>query len=656
MLPSLSDYMQTFQNPKLFLSDRELVTCTCPKDQQGQPKVQSGGFALTFKLESPTKKWAVRCFHREVKDRDRRYKAISSKLSESAMKHSGYFVDFVYQDTGVTVKGQKYPIVKMSWAQGVTLGTFLETNYNNPQRLHNLQSALRQLYKFLVSQHIAHGDIQPGNVMVSDDGRKVQLIDYDGMFVPGIEGLKAAETGVPNFQHPSRQKQCPWNDRLDRFPFIMLDVALSVLAEKPSYWTKTNSSDEKVLFETTDYIAPYGSSIFNELKSDVKFSKQISVLQKICISDFDDIPDAIDYISSKPSFVGRNTTSQPQTVSISYQGNYAVLGATDIGEIASHVGDVVEIVGCVMETRDGLTKGYGLYANRPYVFINFNAWYPRVDTFCLVLWSEVIEQFSRMSVQSISSRYTGQYISIVGMIREFRSKYGITYQLVPTSAKQIQIIDKTEADFRLGKIKKVVKQNFGGTMGISTSQSATTPMSAAMDSLAKRRAQNVMMTAQSKSSVSTKSNSNVPCSATSKTKTSTGGAASAPYSIASVKRTNPSAVSSPNVDRLKNMQTRWDGGGKTASTGADRQCSIAAKTKVASSVSAQASVFTGSSKQTNSKGMSSSNATSPNSTVTGTGGGGNMKKNENAQKNSSDDIGVCGCVVIGLIILLWALV
>lgn len=603
MLPSLSDYMQTFQNPKLFLSDRELVTCTCPKDQQGQPKVQSGGFALTFKLESPTKKWAVRCFHREVKDRDRRYKAISSKLSESAMKQSGYFVDFVYQDTGVTVKGQKYPIVKMSWAQGVTLGTFLETNYNNPQRLHNLQSALRQLYRFLVSQHIAHGDIQPGNVMVSDDGRKVQLIDYDGMFVPGIEGLKAAETGVPNFQHPSRQKQCPWNDRLDRFPFIMLDVALSVLVEKPFYWTKTDSSDEKVLFETTDYIAPYGSSIFNELKSDVMFSKQISVLQKICISDFDDIPDAIDYISSKPSFVGRNTASQPQTVSISYQGNYTVLGATDIGEIASHVGDVVEIVGCVMGTKPGLTK-----ANRPYVFINFNDWHPRVDTFRLVLWSEVIEQFSRMSepsisdmsTPSISDRYNGRYISIVGMIREFRNNYGITYQLVPTSAKQIRIIDKTEADFRLGKITKEVKQSFGGTMGISTSQSA-------------------------------------------------GGAANAPHLTAPVKRTNPGTVSSPNVDKLEKLRVKWDRGGKTASTGA-------ARTKGASSVSAQASVSTGSSKQTNLKGMSSSNATSPNSTVTGTGGGGNMKKTENAQKNSSDDFGACGCVVIGLIVLLGALV
>ena len=111
MLPNLSDYMQTFQNPQLFLADRELVGCTCPKDQLGQPKVQSGGFALTFRLESPTHKWAVRCFHREVADRATRYTAITLKLNEPALRQSGYFVDFEYQPQGVTVKGEKYPMI-----------------------------------------------------------------------------------------------------------------------------------------------------------------------------------------------------------------------------------------------------------------------------------------------------------------------------------------------------------------------------------------------------------------------------------------------------------------------------------------------------------------------------------------------------------------
>ena len=548
MLPNLSDYMQTFQNPNLFLSDKELVACTCPKDQQGQPKVQSGGFALTFRLESPTKKWAVRCFHREVKDRDRRYTAISSKLNEPTMKQSGYFVDFAYQATGVTVKGQRYPIVKMSWAQGVTLGTFLESNYNNPQRLRNLQNSLRQLYKFLTTNHIAHGDIQPGNLMVSEEGRKVQLIDYDGMFVPGMEILNAAETGVPNFQHPGRQKLCPWNDRLDRFPFIMLDIALSVLEEKPAYWTKTNSSDEKVLFETTDYIAPYGSQTFNELKADAKFSKQIAILQQICLSDFDDIPDAANYIQFKPSPTTQKKPQQPQTISISYQGNYTVLDATNVGQIASHVGDVVEIVGRIIGTKDGWTRGYGRHGNRPYMFVNFKPWRSRVDTFRLVLWSEVLDQFAQMGVTSVPGRITGQYISIVGMVNVYTNQYGTTYQLVPSAAKQIQIIDSTEADFRLGKIKKQLKQSFGGTMS-----APATPRPETSSNVAKLS-----------SVIGSKSTARVP--------------AQRPTRVSVPRSTRPqsslpASAPSSNAAKLKSLQGQWGGGASSSGSNASQPSS-----------------------------------------------------------------------------------
>ena len=477
MLPNLSDYMQAFQHPNFILSDRELASCQCPQDQQGQPIVQSGGFALTFQLKGASKRWAVRCFHREVKDRDRRYSAISAKLNEPTIKQSGYFVDFAYQATGVTINGQKYPIVKMSWAKGETFGSFLESNYNNPQKLRNLQGSLKGLYNFLVANHIAHGDIQPGNLMVSNDGRNIQLIDYDGMFVSGMESLKAAETGVPNFQHPSRQQESPWNDRLDRFPFIMLDIALSVLVEKPEYWTKTNSSDEKVLFETTDYLAPYGSPTFNELKADARFAKQISVLQQICLSDFNSIPDAATYLLFVPSHSTTKRAQQSQTVTISYKGNYSVLDATNVAAIASHVGDVVEIVGMITDTKEARTKGRGVRGNRPYVFMNFQPWRPRVDTFRLVLWSEILDQFAQMGVNSVSGRFTNKYVSIIGMINVFKSpRFGITYQLILKTAKQLQVIDRAESDFRLGRTKKQLKQSFGGTAATqSVASSVVTP-------------------------------------------------------------------------------------------------------------------------------------------------------------------------------------
>ena len=463
MLPSLTDYMQTFQNPQLFLTDKVLARCTCPKDQQGQPEVQSGGFALTFCLTGNGRKWAVRCFHREVNDRDQRYTAISAKLNQQVVKQSGYFVDFEYQTNGVVVKGARYPIVKMAWAQGQTLGSFLERNYNNPQLLNNLKVSLRKLYAFLVANHIAHGDIQPGNLMVSSDGAKVQLIDYDGMFVDGMQGLSAAETGVPNFQHPERGKKNPWNEKLDRFPFIVLDIALSVLTVRPEYWTKTQSSDEKVLFETTDYAVPYGSQTFNELKGDPRFSQQISALQQICQSDFDAIPSADNYIGFKGAAKQTQRQSQ-QTVQISYKGNFPVVDGTHTWAFADCVGQVVEIVGRIVQIKKGATK----YKQRPYYFLNFVPWSRNSNSFRIVLWSEHIDQLATMGIRDVTSRYHKQYVSIVGMVAEYMGGYNRTFQLVPKSASGLKIISADEAEFRLGRKKKTVVQSFGGTVAAPT--------------------------------------------------------------------------------------------------------------------------------------------------------------------------------------------
>jgi GGDEF domain-containing protein len=30
------------------------------------------------------------------------------------------------------------------------------------------------------------------------------LIDYDGVFIPGLQGLRSIELGHPNYQHPQR--------------------------------------------------------------------------------------------------------------------------------------------------------------------------------------------------------------------------------------------------------------------------------------------------------------------------------------------------------------------------------------------------------------------------------------------------------------------
>ncbi|MCP5933921.1 serine/threonine protein kinase, partial [Klebsiella pneumoniae] len=101
---------------------------------------------------------------------------ISRKISSL---RSPYFLDFQFQPQGIKVEGIFYPIVKMAWAKGETLGEFLEVNRRSAQAIAKLSASIESLAAYLEKEKIAHGDFQTGNLMVSDGGATVQLIDYD---------------------------------------------------------------------------------------------------------------------------------------------------------------------------------------------------------------------------------------------------------------------------------------------------------------------------------------------------------------------------------------------------------------------------------------------------------------------------------------------
>lgn len=469
-LPKVNEYSAAFQHPAACLSDPELRSCTIRTNPLGQPRVRSGGFALTYNLYNGNgSNWAVRCFHRESPDRDRRYKAINSRLHEADAVRSGYFIDFQYQPNGITMpNGSKHPVVRMAWAKGETLGAFLAANYGNPTALKNLRAALSRLSGFLRGSGIAHGDIQPGNIMVSDGGKCLQLIDYDGMFVKGLENLEAAEVGLPNFQHPERKMKAPWNAKLDNFAFIVLDVALEVLADNPSYWNKTQSGDDKVLFSAQDYEAPDGSSIFNELKRNPRYSQKISKLQQVCNDAFESIPEPQDLLEFKYSGAKTRGTAGA-TVTIEYDnGGVPVADATNISAIASYVGNLVEVVGMVTKINLGSTK-----CGRPYAFVGFSRGRWSSRNFELVLWEEsliavllklgVIGAGSSIDAVDIEGALMGVGLSITGILSEHKKNWCrrdginvdvVNYQIDANDA-QLSFVDKGEMNFRLGHARMV---------------------------------------------------------------------------------------------------------------------------------------------------------------------------------------------------------
>jgi hypothetical protein len=79
------------------------------------------------------------------------------------------------------------PIVKMDWVEGNPLGVWLDASFSKAADLQNTRPQFRSISSFLEKEGIALGDIQNGNVMIAPGGPR--LIDYDGMFVPGMVSI-----------------------------------------------------------------------------------------------------------------------------------------------------------------------------------------------------------------------------------------------------------------------------------------------------------------------------------------------------------------------------------------------------------------------------------------------------------------------------------
>src|SRR5438105_248755 len=114
--PQIIEYNEAVQHPGHAFPDPELKKGSVRENSLGLPLVLSGGFALTYTVTADSrKKYAVRCFHREIPSIEEKYSAISKVLQ--SLKN-GYFVNFDFQRSGITVRKQAFPIVKMDWVEG----------------------------------------------------------------------------------------------------------------------------------------------------------------------------------------------------------------------------------------------------------------------------------------------------------------------------------------------------------------------------------------------------------------------------------------------------------------------------------------------------------------------------------------------------------
>jgi hypothetical protein len=209
------------------------------------------------------RRYAVKCFTREVPNQLERYRLIGAYLNKLK---PWWATDFQFIADGIQVGGQQYPILRMNWVSGVTLTAWISKNIYHPASMKRLYESFGELVSYLASTNMAHGDLQDGNLLISDSGR-LHLVDYDGMYVPGLEGLPASELGHPDYQ-PSSRSQADYGPAMDRFSAWLIALSLGMLAADPGLWSQLNPGpDDYLLLNRTDLTDLASSRRYAILKS-----------------------------------------------------------------------------------------------------------------------------------------------------------------------------------------------------------------------------------------------------------------------------------------------------------------------------------------------------------------------------------------------------
>jgi serine/threonine-protein kinase len=266
--PSATDYTSAAANPSVSFRDPDLRSGRLALAPDGGPLVLTGNHGCVFKVEGAAHRtWAVKCFTRPVFDLQNRMGAIHAHLERGGLP---CLVGFEYLPQGIRVGGGWFPVVKMEWIDGTHLHTFAQQHVRRPRTLQKLAHVWLRLSRDLRAEGIAHGDLEHGNVLLTSGGRAgtvaIRLVDYDGVWVPGLSGVPAGESGHPCYQHPRRGAEAPFGPDADRFPHLVIYTALRGLAARHGrqLWERYDTGDN-LLFRGRDFTAAAQSSLLRTL-------------------------------------------------------------------------------------------------------------------------------------------------------------------------------------------------------------------------------------------------------------------------------------------------------------------------------------------------------------------------------------------------------
>lgn len=280
--PSVGQYTEAIklaeQSPEDYFATKTTLRPVLGAD--GNPVMSSGNFAVVFKMQDQNdgKIYALKCFTRDQECRNESYRLIADELqyveSEYLTKIQ-YLENELFVDTGTD--DTEFPVLLMDWVEGETLDKYIKNHLNEQACLNLLVGRFGIFADWLLKQPFAHGDLKPDNIIVKDDGSLV-IVDYDGMYVPKMRGLKARELGSPDFRHPQRTED-DFDEHIDDFAIVTLLLTIKAIALNPNILEDCNAKD-CVLLHTQDFSNLAQSAVnqkLQELIGDSEFARLYAV-------------------------------------------------------------------------------------------------------------------------------------------------------------------------------------------------------------------------------------------------------------------------------------------------------------------------------------------------------------------------------------------